>query len=454
MNLLSLSTKWIQSAMNYSTITTTWKRFLLLPIATFFLTGMGLAQFTGLESEIHATSEHGTTYHIYAHFGSPSDEVLAVYSIGQEEEGSVNLDLEVTTSFFQETTIGVNLGSDLFGTLLAMFPDAAYDSWLTIGSTSNADAQVSSIGMSGAFIDFNTGTGFTLDGAVGGSWYVTPGSNPLAMAGENGKVLLAQLTAADGVDGAGHVICTWNLNWRDAAGVAHYEQELALNTQDFVIDVMGCTDATACNYDETATADDGNCQYIDTCGVCGGDGIAEGACDCEGTTPETGYDCSGDCLADADEDGVCDALDPCVGTIDACGVCNGPGDIYACGCDEIPEGDCDCNGNVLDECGVCGGEGIPEGDCDCNGNQADAAGECGGACDSDTDNDGICDDIDTCVGTLDACDVCNGPGDIYECGCADIPEGDCDCNGNELDALGACGGSCTADEDGRRRRLR
>ena len=447
MNLLSLSTKWIQSAMNYSTITTTWKRFLLLPIATFFLTGMGLAQFTGLESEIHATSEHGTTYHIYAHFGSPSDEVLAVYSIGQEEEGSVNLDLEVTTSFFQETTIGVNLGSDLFGTLLAMFPDAAYDSWLTIGSTSNADAQVSSIGMSGAFIDFNTGTGFTLDGAVGGSWYVTPGSNPLAMAGENGKVLLAQLTAADGVDGAGHVICTWNLNWRDAAGVAHYEQELALNTQDFVIDVMGCTDATACNYDETATADDGNCQYIDTCGVCGGDGIAEGACDCEGTTPETGYDCSGDCLADADEDGVCDALDPCVGTIDACGVCNGPGDIYACGCDEIPEGDCDCNGNVLDECGVCGGEGIPEGDCDCNGNQADAAGECGGACDSDTDNDGICDDIDTCVGTLDACDVCNGPGDIYECGCADIPEGDCDCNGNELDALGACGGSCTADED-------
>ena len=67
------------------------------------------------------------------------------------------------------------------------------------------------IGMSGAFIDFNTGSGFTLDGAVGGSWYVTPGSNPLAMAGENGKVLLAQLTAADGVDGAGHVICTWNL---------------------------------------------------------------------------------------------------------------------------------------------------------------------------------------------------------------------------------------------------
>ena len=40
---------------------------------------------------------------------------------------------------------------------------------------------------------------------------------------------------------------------------------------------------------------------------------------------------------------------------DACGICDGPGAIYECGCADIPEGDCDCNGNVLDECGVCGG---------------------------------------------------------------------------------------------------
>ena len=44
-----------------------------------------------------------------------------------------------------------------------------------------------------------------------------------------------------------------------------------------------------------------------------------------------------------------------VGELDACGVCS---DI---GCSDIPEGDCDCDGNVLDECGVCGGDGIPAG---------------------------------------------------------------------------------------------
>ena len=38
--------------------------------------------------------------------------------------------------------------------------------------------------------------------------------------------------------------------------------------------------------------------------------------------------------------------------------------------------------------------------------------------------------------------MCNGPGAIYECGCSDIPEGDCDCDSSVLDALGVCGGDC------------
>ena len=67
---------------------------------------------------------------------------------------------------------------------------------------------------------------------------------------------------------------------------------------------------------------------------------------------------------------------------------------------------------------------------------------------ADADADGICDDVDDCVGSLDACGICNGPGAIYECGCSDIPAGDCDCDGNQLDALGVCGGDCTSDANG------
>ena len=262
----------------------------------------------------------------------------------------------------------------------------------------------------------------------------------------------------------------------------------------------------ACGGDCAADADaDGTCDDVDdcvgafdACGVCNGPGeiyecgcsdIPEGDCDCDGNQFDALGVCGGTCEADADADGICDVDDDCVGAFDACGICNGPGAIYACGCTDIPEGDCDCDGNQLDAlnicggdcvadadadgicddvddcvgaydvCGICNGPGdnyecgcsnIPAGDCDCNGNQLDALGVCGGDCAEDADADGICDDVDDCVGTFDACGICNGPGDIYECGCADIPSGDCDCDGNQLDAVGDCGGTCTedADEDG------
>ena len=71
----------------------------------------------------------------------------------------------------------------------------------------------------------------------------------------------------------------------------------------------------------------------------------------------------------------------------------------------------------------------------------------GGDCDEDVNGNGICDDEEGMPRNVDECGVCDGPGAIYECGCSDIPEGDCDCDGNQLDALGVCGGDCAADVD-------
>ena len=182
--------------------------------------------------------------------------------------------------------------------------------------------------------------------------------------------------------------------------------------------------------------------------------------------------CGGACQSDDDGDGICDNEDDCVGTLDVCGVCNGDntgctGCMIDFACNFDP--DAVINDNSLCEYESCQGcmdlmacnfdpfatidDGtncsyIVSGDCDCAGNQLDALGVCGGDCAEDADVDGICDDVDDCIGELDACDVCNGPGDIYECGCSDIAEGDCDCDGNQLDALGVCGGACAFDEDG------
>ena len=91
-------------------------------------------------------------------------------------------------------------------------------------------------------------------------------------------------------------------------------------------------------------------------------------------------------------------------------VCNGPGEIYECGCSDIPAGDCDCEGNQLDALGVCGGEA------------------------GDADADGICDDVDDCVGALDACWRVQWSRRDLRVRMLRHPEGDCDCDGNQLDA--------------------
>ena len=204
---------------------------------------------------------------------------------------------------------------------------------------------------------------------------------------------------------------------------------------------MGCTLVEACNYDATSNVlDEDKCVMPGTLNDCGSD-IPEG----NATVREISWmhwACAEALFEDADGDGICDDGDLCVGEADECGVCNGPGAVNECGCTGIPEGDCDCDGNQVDVLGVCGGDCVADTDGD-------------GVCDTDdpcvdvpdSDGDGICDDVDDCDGIYDLCGVCNGPGPIYDCGCQDIPEGNCDCTGNEFDDEGNCP-DFAADTDG------
>ena len=112
--------------------------------------------------------------------------------------------------------------------------------------------------------------------------------------------------------------------------------------------INGCTDPEACNYDETATADDGSCAYEYDCagdcggdlewdcaGICGGDNSSyDGCC---GLPPND--DCTDDCVTD-DLGQCCTPQD-----VDGCGICFGDGDGTDCNDDGIPD---DCE-EVYDE---------------------------------------------------------------------------------------------------------
>ena len=142
----------------------------------------------------------------------------------------------------------------------------------------------------------------------------------------------------------------------------------------------GCTDTQACNYNPNADLDDGSCSYPDE---------LFGECDCDANVE----DCLGDCGGDA--------------TDDVCGVCNGPGNIYECGCYDIPDGACNCEGNVLDECGICGGDNSSCYDCLGIPNGYAEVDECG-VCDGDNSSCSDCLGVPNGDALVDNCGVCDG----------------------------------------------
>jgi hypothetical protein len=98
------------------------------------------------------------------------------------------------------------------------------------------------------------------------------------------------------------------------------------------------------------------------------------------------------------------------------------------------------------ECGICFGNGIPEGECDCSGNIEDCAGDCGGG--AVTDECGICDGIGLIdywydldgdgLGSGDSSSYCeeNAP-DGWVANGDDLEPG---CPTNDTDSCGICAG--------------
>lgn len=160
------------------------------------------------------------------------------------------------------------------------------------------------------------------------------------------------------------------------------------------------------------------------------------------------------CDADFDDDGICDEDDPCVGTLDVCGICNGPGAIYECGCADIPDGQCDCDGALYDfnDNGIC--DNLEVFGCTYAGaiNYVEQAttdnGTCIFPCTGDLNGDGMIavEDLLEMFGVYSQTCV-YGCTDPTSCNFNPIANGD-DNSCLFLDALGVCGGDCEGDGDG------
>lgn len=161
-------------------------------------------------------------------------------------------------------------------------------------------------------------------------------------------------------------------------GACNYDPLFTVDNGSCDYSCLGCTDDAACNYDASATGDDGSCTYA-----------------------ETYYDCDGNCLNDADSDGVCDELE-------------------VSGC--MDEAACNYDMNATDEDGSC--------------TYAETYYDCDGNCLMDMDGDGVCNELEVEGCTDEA--ACNYDVDATNNdGSCDFPAAGYDCDGN-----------CLADTDG------
>ena len=131
--------------------------------------------------------------------------------------------------------------------------------------------------------------GFMMQGSAGAGLvigFMNPGTGLAIPAGSG---VLTTLT----ITGDASAASLSNVTISNQTGSATYAaSDITVSGLSITIDaaddvVSGCTDDTACNYNDQATLDDGSCTY-----------------------PQTNYDCDGNCIVDFDCDGACggDAL--------------------------------------------------------------------------------------------------------------------------------------------------
>ena len=228
------------------------KHFLLLS-ACFLLIGSSYGQLVEIAVESYAVHDGSiaeldgmTTYHVYAVCTNPEDEVSAISG-----DATSPLSLTSTDGFYQNA-LGSNTGWTINPAFFGAFPAMEYDSWITLGvmNQNEVTGQPNTVGMEDAFASFDAGGDFVIvDSENGGSWFTLAG-DAQAQAGDDLKVLIAQLTVSNDAVITGNFNVQLFVNGSQANSSQQYEG-LPFSSQEGAI--FGCMDPDAVNYNPDAT---------------------------------------------------------------------------------------------------------------------------------------------------------------------------------------------------------
>lgn len=263
-----------------------------------FLAHDSHSQITGLSVEpiyvddgtLNQYPTNGVTYRLYVHLTSPDDVLATIHALPEGNQNDCpNSDndfiaINTSTHFFQYELFGGAFGEDLFCAGEVLDSSLIYDSYITIGKECNTDlgdpwvavicpGEVAFDIFEGPVNgDFNDGENlFIDDGAI----FILNG-DPGAVAGDDLKVLIAQLTTDGSIDGQmtcrayingdGDNIDDEFLQFSATPGcvepdACNFNPNADINNNSCDYSCYGCMDIAACNYDGDATMADGSCVY-------------------------------------------------------------------------------------------------------------------------------------------------------------------------------------------------
>ena len=234
------------------------------------------ATFDGTESSPEVAALAGSsTYRVFLETPSAADYVVGVSTDG----ASGIVELTTSSSFYMNEFGGITV-NDINPGLFAFFPELEFDSYVTLGLSSEAEGAQSSVELAGEGSwgpSFLAGGNLSINGdnsSAGDGWSVPAGATN-GFAGDDNLIMLAQVTTdgdlngsfnvqliADGGDGS-----TMSYQFAFSSELCGCTDAQAINfmptaTQnDGSCIFLGCTDATACNYDANANEEDGTCDY-------------------------------------------------------------------------------------------------------------------------------------------------------------------------------------------------
>ena len=216
----------------------------------------------GLEEyAVHTTGdlEGMTTWRMYLHLLHEDDFLSAC--TGSDINPFI-LESTSTPAWYQHPGGSETFATGINSAFFTAFPDLEYDSWFTIGVEDNSvemDVLAFPDPTYDAFAAFEAGENVYSNTSVGNGWatlFPGLGANSPGFAGDELRILMAQITTAGSLSGTIYVqIFPW--------GIQSPDLRLLLPILYYPIQ---CMDETACNYDSSAWIND-ECEYGPSAGV-------------------------------------------------------------------------------------------------------------------------------------------------------------------------------------------